>query len=192
MADVYISLGSNINPEKNILKAIRLLSNYVRILDTSTVYRTEPIGTSPQHDLFNCVIKVEIFNCVIKVETDKEPQILKFKILRSIEDKMGRRRGENKYVPRTIDLDILLYGKETIFTKDITLPDPDIMTRPFLALALNELDSALILPHTKQSIEEVAGQFKNYRKDPMKECTNTARDLIKNLRLCQQTNACSK
>ena len=182
MVEVYISLGSNINPEKNILKAIGLLSDYVKILDTSTVYRTEPIGTLSQHDFYNCVLRVE---------TDAEPQRLKVNILQSIENKMGR-RGRHKYASRTIDLDILLYGKQNISTKDMTIPDPDIMTRPFLALALNELDPTLILPHTKQSIKEVASQFKNYRKNPMKEYTNAVRDLIRNQKLRKQIEARSK
>jgi len=180
MVEVYISLGSNISPEENILKAIRLLSKQIKILDVSTVYRTEPIGTLPkQHDFYNCVIKVE---------TDKEPHVLKFKILRSIEDEMGRRREENKNASRTIDLDILLYGRQRISTKDMTIPDPDIMTRPFLALALNELDPTLLLPKTKQSIKEVAEHFKKYKRNPMKEYTNMVRDLIKNQRL-QKTEA---
>jgi 2-amino-4-hydroxy-6-hydroxymethyldihydropteridine diphosphokinase len=177
--EVYISLGSNIDPEKNILEAIRLLSDYVKILGVSTVYRTEPIGTSSQNDYYNCVLKVE---------TDKEPQTLKFNVLRSVEYKMGRRRSD-KYAPRTIDLDILLYGKKEISTKDMTIPDPNIMTRPFLALALNELDSTLILPNTKQPIKEVVNQFKNYRKNPMKEYTNALRDLIKDVKAHQQKEA---
>jgi ATPase subunit of ABC transporter with duplicated ATPase domains len=74
----------------------------------------------------------------------------------------------------------------------MTIPDPDIMTRPFLAIALNELDPTIILPHIEQSIKEVAEQFENYERNPMKEYTNAVRDFVKNQKLRQQTEARSR
>jgi 7,8-dihydro-6-hydroxymethylpterin-pyrophosphokinase len=71
---------------------------------------------------------------------------LKFEVLRRIEAALGRRRGPDKYAPRPIDLDLLLYGDSVVEEPDLVLPDPDLRTRPFLAAALQELAPGLIEP----------------------------------------------
>lgn len=170
MAEVFISLGSNINPQENVSKALILLSAYVKILDVSTVYLTDPIGSLPQDDFYNCVVKVE---------TCLEPHKLKSDVLRPIEDAMGRKRGPDKYTPRTIDIDIIVYDDLVISPEDLTLPDPDIMDRSFLAKALYELDPTLVLPNMNKSIKKIASGFKNRRMNPLKKYTEVLRNFVK-------------
>lgn len=68
---------------------------------------------------------------------------------------MGRIRTEDKYAPRTIDLDILLYGDQVIQEPDLKIPDPDLYRRPFLAIALLELAPQLRLPDSGSLLAEL-------------------------------------
>ena len=81
MVEVFISLGSNIDPERNITEALKLISRYTKILKVSTVYLTEPIGGFAQP---------KFHNCVIMAETDIGPRVLKFVVLRGIEERLER------------------------------------------------------------------------------------------------------
>ena len=137
MARAFVSVGSNIDPADNVKKAVRLLGAQTRILATSTVYLTEPLGRSGQPPYYNCVLEIE---------TGTPPLDLKLTVLRRIEDSLGRLRGSDKFAPRTIDLDLILYDDITIAGEVLTIPDPDILQRSFLAIALYELAPDLVLP----------------------------------------------
>jgi dihydroneopterin aldolase/2-amino-4-hydroxy-6-hydroxymethyldihydropteridine diphosphokinase len=83
---------------------------------------------------------------------------LKFDVLRKIESQLGRIRTSDKFAPRTIDLDMILYGTLVIDEADIKIPDPSIRLYPFVAVPLLELAPKLILPdtHTPLADEPVA------------------------------------
>jgi 2-amino-4-hydroxy-6-hydroxymethyldihydropteridine diphosphokinase len=150
MAHAFVSLGSNIEPETNIRAALHLLKEQVVILAISTVYLTEPIGHAEQSSFYNCVVSIG---------TDLPPREVKIVVLRRIENKLGRIRSNNKSAPRTIDLDLLLYENLVVNTGDLTLPDPDIRTRSFLAAPLYELAPDLVLPDSKESISAIAAKL---------------------------------
>lgn len=139
MTTAYIGIGSNIEPEKNIESALRMLAEKVRVIGVSTFYRTEALnrpGSPP------------FINGAASIETDLDPRELKFGLLRAIEEALGRVRTEDKYAPRTIDLDVMIYGDLALDEPDIVIPDPDIRTRPFVAIPLLELAPDLVLPDT--------------------------------------------
>ncbi len=138
MTQAFVGAGSNISPEKNIREAIRLLAFRVAVRSISTVYLTDPVGRPGQP---------AYFNCVLSIDSSMPPLELK-NVLREIENKLGRMRSGDKSAPRTIDLDLLIYGNRTMEEEELTLPDPDILSRPFLTVALAELDPGLILPGT--------------------------------------------
>ena len=144
--EVYISVGSNIDPEMNIPRALEELKRYVHVKATSTFYRTMPIGR-PEQQFF--------LNGVWLIETDKTPQELKFAILRNIEQELGRIRTQDKYAARTIDLDIALYGDRVIKEDELVIPDPDIRERSFIAIPLMELNPSLVLPDTGEIISSL-------------------------------------
>ncbi len=143
-AAVYLSLGSNIDPEANVMAAVRELGREVRITGISTVYRTKALGGS----------QPDYYNCVLRAETALQPEELKFGLLRRIEQCLGRERGEDRYAPRTIDIDILIYGSAVVDGLGLTVPDPDILERPFLAAGLLELDPLIVLPGRGRSLAE--------------------------------------
>ena len=172
MPVAFLSLGSNIEPEKNIFNAVKLLSKYVKILNSSSVYLAEPLIFKSQP---------KYFNCVLKIETDIAPYKLKFSVLRAIEKELGRKRVKNRYVPRTIDIDIILYGELSVSTKKLIIPDQEIQKREFLAIPLFELEPDLLLPNTRKTIKEVANRFKNPKIVVLKDFTITLQHYIKNL-----------
>jgi len=150
MPRAFIGIGSNIDPESNIRAALRRLAAAVRLQAVSTFYR-EPALDRPQEPDF--------YNGVVAIDTDLPPAALKWQVLRPIEAALGRRRGADKYAARTIDLDLLLYDDCALCGADLTLPDPSICARAFVALPLLELSPELALPGSGVSIREIARRF---------------------------------
>lgn len=169
MAVVYIAVGSNIEPEQNIRRALRMLSESTRITAISTFYRTDPLG---------CPTAPPFLNGVLRLETDIEPHELKFGLLRKVEETLGRVRTEDKNAPRTLDLDIILYDSLVIRKSDLMIPDPEITERAFIAVPLAELDSDLILPESGLAIADIAGALADSSMDPLPEFSQALREEI--------------
>lgn len=147
MARAFIGIGSNIEPERNVRAAICNLARQVRLVGVSTVYRTDALDR-PEQPAY--------FNCVAEIETDALPAQVKHALLRPIEDELGRERMQDRYAPRTIDLDLIVYGDLSMDDGDIRLPDPDIFERPFLAIPLSELAPDLVLAGGGHRVGDIA------------------------------------
>jgi 2-amino-4-hydroxy-6-hydroxymethyldihydropteridine diphosphokinase len=143
MPRAFIGIGSNIDPEKNVKEALRLLSARTSVLKISTVYHTEP-ELRPEQPWY--------YNCVAEIDTELRPEELKFALLRGIEKELGRKRTADKFAERTIDLDLLLYSDPSVEPAGLFVQDPDIFRRPYLAAALLELSPGLKL-REPQSLE---------------------------------------
>lgn len=130
MPTVYLSLGSNVGDrEANLRAAIAALTpTGVEVKRLSSIYETEPVDYLDQP---------WFLNCVVKVETDLAPLAL-LQALRSIESQIGNKKEFTKG-PRKIDLDILLYGIETIATPDLQVPHPRMLLRRFVLAPLAEI-----------------------------------------------------
>ena len=139
MTSVYIALGSNLrNPEHQLrlaaLSLDRLPSSHIERL--SSIYRSAPVGPGEQADYLNAVI------CLA---TTLSPTEL-LTSLQRIEQEQGRERGE-RWGPRTLDLDLLLYGDLSIATEKLTIPHPRMHERDFVLYPLHEIsDTRLALP----------------------------------------------
>jgi len=143
MIEIYIGLGSNMgNKEENIRKAIECIKEKCKILKTSSLYETEPVGYE-QQDWF--------FNGVIKAETELEAQPL-LKFLQEIEEKLGRVR-KIKDGPRIIDLDLLLYGDQIITDENLIVPHPRMQERGFVLIPLNEIEPNFVHPILQKTIQ---------------------------------------
>lgn len=101
MHHVYLDLGSNLEPEKNIPLAIKLLCDVGEIAAVSSVWETESVGYAGPNFLNVCVLLL----------TPLDAEQVKHEINRPIEAQMGRVRGENKNAPRQIDIDIVLFDE---------------------------------------------------------------------------------
>jgi 2-amino-4-hydroxy-6-hydroxymethyldihydropteridine diphosphokinase len=130
MPIVYLSLGSNVGDrEANLLAAIAALPPAgVQVKQPSSIYETEPVDYLDQP---------WFLNCVVEADTELAPQGL-LQVLRSIEAQLGNKKDFAKG-PRKIDLDILLYGKETIATPDLQVPHPRMLQRRFVLTPLAEI-----------------------------------------------------
>lgn len=182
MARAFIGVGSNIDPQENVRRALRLLARHAHLVAVSTVYRTPAIGR-PEQPRF--------YNCVVEIETAIPPAELKRRVLRGIETELGRVRSDDKYAPRTIDLDLLIYD-EAVSTDDPILPDPDIERRPFLAAGIAELAPDLTLPGSGRPIAQVAAALPASALHALPEFTNLLRRDIEDERgpgeeACQAT-----
>ncbi|MDD4801774.1 MAG: 2-amino-4-hydroxy-6-hydroxymethyldihydropteridine diphosphokinase [Syntrophomonas sp.] len=143
---VYIGLGSNVgNKSENIHKALKLMAEIkgVKINKLSSLYKTAPWGRTDQDDFINQVIEIETELSAIDLLHD----------LQNIEIKLGRQRN-GKWSPRTIDLDVLLYGEETIDLEELKVPHPYFAERLFVLIPLAEINPGLGLPDGTK-IEEV-------------------------------------
>jgi 2-amino-4-hydroxy-6-hydroxymethyldihydropteridine diphosphokinase len=166
MARAFVGIGSNIRPEANVKEALLLLRKRVRVQQISTVYVTEPIGRPADPPYYNAVVEIE---------TRHPPLELKQQVLRRIEAELGRERGTDRFESRTIDLDLLLYDDVVMASEALTLPDPDILARPFLAFPLLELAPELTLPgSTTRLVDAVSGLLRGGM-DPLPRYTDQLR-----------------
>jgi 2-amino-4-hydroxy-6-hydroxymethyldihydropteridine diphosphokinase len=142
---VYLSLGSNVGDRAAQLRdALTRLSAVGRVAAVSSFYETEPVEFTEQP---------WFLNCVAAVETEKTPQQLMATIL-GIEQEMGRRRGQKKG-PRSIDIDILLFGETIMHSNELTIPHPAMHQRRFVLEPLVEIAPEVTHPVLKKTIREL-------------------------------------
>ena len=134
MTRAYVGLGSNLGDRE---EAIRSAAEAIGATRLSTIRETEPWGYEEQ-PLF--------LNAVAEVETELGPRELLEELL-EVERRLGRERASGpRYGPRTIDLDLLLYGDETINEPRLTVPHPHLHERRFVLEPLAELAAGLVVP----------------------------------------------
>jgi 2-amino-4-hydroxy-6-hydroxymethyldihydropteridine diphosphokinase len=133
----YIGLGSNLGDrEENLLAALERLSE-LSLVRASSFRETDPVGVTDQP---------RFLNAAAELETDLSPRDLLVKLL-EIERELGRdRAAETRWGPRTIDLDLLLYGDEVLDEPGLTVPHPRLAERRFALEPLQELAPELTLP----------------------------------------------
>jgi dihydroneopterin aldolase/2-amino-4-hydroxy-6-hydroxymethyldihydropteridine diphosphokinase len=166
MTRAFIGLGSNIEPASNVRAAILALDRLAHPVRASTVYLTEALGDTRQPPYYNCVAEIAI---------EIPPREIKFGLLRVIEDELGRKRTADRYAPRTIDLDLIVYGDLALDEDGLRLPDPDILKRPFLAVPLFELAPDLVLAGYDVSIGDVAARMPREGMQPLEDYTTRLR-----------------
>lgn len=119
------------------------------ILAASRVYQSAAAGPPGQPDFVNAAVLLE---------TDLAPEALRAR-LRQIEAGLGRVRVDDKYAPRPIDLDLVLYDDLVMDTAPLSLPDPDLLVRPYLAVTIAELDPIGVHPVTGESLAAIAARL---------------------------------
>lgn len=147
MNRAYISLGSNIDSERNLREAVRRLSLRCRLLAVSPVYETAPVGRTDQPNFLNAAALVETKLTAVELKKD---------VLQVIEGELGRVRTEDKNAPRTIDLDISLFNEEVFDLGERHIPDSDILKYPHIAVPLADLAPRQRHPETGQTLGQIA------------------------------------
>jgi len=142
---VYLSLGSNLGDrETHLQDAIARISIAGRVVSLSSFYDTEPVGYTDQAWFLNCAVGLE------SLETPK--QLLT--TLLHIEQNMGRQRIEKKG-PRTIDIDILLFGETILDSPELTIPHPAMHQRRFVLQPLAEIAPEARHPGLNKTVREL-------------------------------------
>jgi 2-amino-4-hydroxy-6-hydroxymethyldihydropteridine diphosphokinase len=146
---VYLSLGSNVGDrEANVRAAIAALPGIgARVTKLSSIYETQPVDYLDQ---------AWFLNCVVEGETQMTPAEL-LRALRQIETAMGSRKEFPKG-PRLIDIDILLYGDDTIDTPELQIPHPRMTLRRFVLVPLAEIAPTLRHPDWQGTTEQLLQQ----------------------------------
>lgn len=150
MIIAYIGVGSNIGDRVGYVQQAHSLLNDtegVRILESSSLYETEPIGYKEQE---------WFINAVLKAETSLSPEELLAQCLR-IENQLGRVRHpeSQKNGPRTLDLDILFYGTDVLSKENIEVPHPRMHKRACVLVPMLELDENFVHPVLKKTVLEL-------------------------------------
>ncbi len=149
---VLLSLGSNIEPEKNLAEATRRLAQRVRLVAVSRVFRSKPV-----HDSDGPVF----LNAALEIRYGHDPEDLKYAILRPLEEELGRVRTSDRNAPRTLDIDISLFGLRIISQKSprLEIPDPEIATRAHVAVPLAELAPMVVHPVLGITLQVIADRL---------------------------------
>jgi 2-amino-4-hydroxy-6-hydroxymethyldihydropteridine diphosphokinase len=150
---VYLSLGSNVGDRRaNIESAIARLGDLGKVLAVSSFYETEPVEFREQPDFLNAAVALE---------TEKMPKQFMAAVL-GIEQALGRRRKAGKGAdnahskgPRSIDIDILLFGKSVVEMPGLTVPHPAMHERRFVLEPLAEIAPEVRHPVFKRTIREL-------------------------------------
>jgi len=148
MARVFLSLGSNIDAHHNIRSALHVLGELYPDMRVSTVYESEAVGF--QGDNF--------LNLVVGFDTEQSLQGL-HDSLNEIEEIHGRLRGAEKFMARTLDIDLLLYGDLIHDEEGLHLPRREIEEYAFVLLPLTELAPDMAYPLTGETFSEMWERF---------------------------------
>lgn len=152
LVNAYISVGSNLGDKlTNCRSGVERLvdATHSKLIAQSHVYQTEPVGERDQ-DWF--------VNYVVALETDRDP----FKLLAEInrvEKEGGRVRSGPKFGPRTLDLDILLFGDRIIDEPQLTVPHPRMHKRHFVLRPLCDINPDIIHPILNRSMQQLLDEL---------------------------------
>jgi 2-amino-4-hydroxy-6-hydroxymethyldihydropteridine diphosphokinase len=139
----YIGVGSNIEPENNIRRALGLLQSRLSVTAVSPFFRSRAVGATAMSDFTNGVFAAQ---------TELPPRALKFNVLRGLEREMGRVRTADKNAARPIDLDLILYGALALSEPDLTVPEAGLRRYPFVALPLLAIAPMIVLPDSGETL----------------------------------------
>jgi len=147
MITAYLGLGSNLGDRQaNLERALRLLN--VRVVRASSYYETAPMYITDQP---------AFLNMAAKIETEMQPEELLQHLL-AVEQAMGRVRTVDKG-PRNIDIDLLLYGDQSINQPGLVVPHPAMTERKFVIQPLAEIAPDMVHPVTKRTIAAHCDMF---------------------------------
>lgn len=157
MTSAYIGIGSNIQPERFIVMALERLRQKLAVEAISPFYRTKAVGTAEGQNDF--------INGVMKVKTKLTAEQLKFTVLREIEFELGRLKEMPKHAPRTVDLDLIIFGDEII--PELNIPEADILSRPYVYVPLLDIEPKIKIPGLQLKLKKL---LKRAHEDEIVRC----------------------
>lgn len=148
MPEVFLSIGSNIDRQKNIQACLKALQEAFGVIMLSTIYESEAVGFTGDN----------FYNMVVKINTDKSVGALLSK-LHMIENVNGRVRGGERFSARTLDIDILTYADICGVIDGVQLPRDEILVNAFVLLPLAEIAPTTLHPCVKKTYQLLWDEF---------------------------------
>jgi len=145
-----IALGSNVEPARHLPAAVAALRERAPVERVSSAWATAPVGPAGQPPFLNAAVLLT---------TELPPERLRDELLHGIERELGRVRSENRYAPRTIDLDLAVYGGRRLRLGDREIPDPDLLREAFLAVPAAEVAPDWVHPVTGETLATIAARL---------------------------------
>lgn len=149
MAQIYISLGSNVNKEHYISQALKTLTSYFPHLEHSSVFESEAVGFTGSN----------FYNSVVGAQTEMPLEQL-CQLLKNIEQQNGRTANDKKFSPRTLDLDLLFYD-DIVCDSPAQLPRDEITKNAFVLQPLAEIAPNFYHPVAEQTIAQLWSNYNN-------------------------------
>ncbi|WP_455366414.1 2-amino-4-hydroxy-6-hydroxymethyldihydropteridine diphosphokinase [Kaarinaea lacus] len=147
MVQVYVSVGSNIDRETMVRSCITALEGRFANLVKSSVYESIAVGFEGDN----------FYNLVVGFTADDPREVIR--ILRDIENAHGRHRGEKQFAPRTLDLDLLLFGDQDLHDQGLDVPRAEITRYAFVLGPLAELAPQAVHPLLGKTYQELWAEF---------------------------------
>lgn len=148
MPRVFVSVGSNVDRDRNVVSGLAALEASFGAVRRSPVYRSSAVGFDGP----------DFYNLVVAFDSDLSPESV-VRVLHGIEDEHGRRRDGPRYAPRTLDLDVLLYGMLTRHDEVIDIPREEITRHAFVLRPLAELAPQQRHPELGLTFAELWSRF---------------------------------
>lgn len=142
--EVFVGIGSNVQPEKHIAMALEQLTARFGSLRRSTVYRNAAVGFEGD-DFLNMVVSFETADDALTISA----------ALGRIEQTCGRERNGKRFAPRTLDLDLLMFGQQVLTGVELVLPRPELLRHVFILRPLAELAGNVIHPVEKRTLGDL-------------------------------------
>ena len=139
----YLSLGSNIQPEENLVQAVTLLQQYGKIETISSAWESKSVGSEGPNYLNACISFVSSFSL----------SGLKEQVISPIEQALGRKRTENQFAPRTMDIDIVIFDNVSC--------DEKYWEQAFVVIPLAEIFPTFTNPLTHEPLHETAARLRH-------------------------------
>ncbi|HMO52108.1 MAG TPA: 2-amino-4-hydroxy-6-hydroxymethyldihydropteridine diphosphokinase [Kiritimatiellia bacterium] len=151
LPEIGLGLGANQGDRAANLRAAKALIGGipgVTIVAQSRLYDTEPVGVKPEYR------DLQFINAVLVITSELPLEILHTRLL-AIEEEIGRRRTDDKFAPRPLDIDILFAGDRVLDTPTLKLPHPQCLKRRFVLAPLAEVRPELVLPTVRCPVREL-------------------------------------
>ena len=147
---IVIGLGSNVEPERHLPQAVRLLAGRAAVLIVSSAWATAPVGPAGQPPFVNAAVLLRV---------DVPPERVKPLLLRPVEAAMGRLRTADRFAPRAIDLDFVAWEGGELRGDSLEVPDPDLLRHAHVALPASEVAPQWVHPRSGETFAAIAARL---------------------------------